>query len=66
MLGSCLLLYKERITRVGNVIGFRELMIMIFEMGTKYVATHCEVFGAQGLRRLKSCDVSEWCDNCPP
>ena len=26
-------------------------------MGTKHVATLCDVSGAQGLRRLQSCDV---------
>ena len=36
------------------------------ETGTKYVATPCEVCGAQGLRRIKSCDVSGWRDVCPP
>ena len=32
----------------------------------KYVATLCDVCGAQGLQRVKSCDVSGWCDVCPP
>ena len=35
-------------------------------MGTKHVATLCDVSGAQGLRRLQSCDVNGWCDVCPP
>ena len=33
-------------------------------MGATYVATPCDVYGAQGLRRIKSCDVCGWCDVC--
>lgn len=32
----------------------------------KLFVTHCDVSGAQGLRRPKSCDVRGWCDVCPP
>ena len=33
---------------------------------TEDVATPCDVSGAQGLRRLKSCGNSGWCDVGPP
>ena len=33
-------------------------------METKSIANHSDVSGAQGLQRLKSCDVSRYCDLC--
>ena len=83
MLWNCLLLYKERITLVGNVMEFMSAGLLCywkhrdqsgcdvtvfqqFKMGTKYVAAPCDVCGAQGLPHPKSCDVSGWCDVCPP
>ena len=36
------------------------------EMGTKRFATPCDVRGALGLRRVKSSEVSGWCEVFPP
>ena len=37
----------------------------IINARTDHVVTPCDVCGAQSLQRVKSCDVSGWCDVCP-